>query len=294
MNGMKLVYRHYGREDVRRELVEYCAGRWVAVHCSLKDERGIPIMLRYDPTSRAPLTINSPSDVVRVFERFRKFRPRAFYATAHIYRSLKMREELLDRGNMVASMPTWDIDSKDGDWRKVVRKAVEIIEILERNGVSRSVFVKWSGRGAHVHIHPEAFTPELRKKMHPLDIAYSVTQYVVNRLTPSEGVVVENKIDLQRVFTCPLSLHRFLDRVAVCLSPSELEEFEIEWTKPEEFKHNPSAWRRVVVGEADELAEKAFFAIGPYFHGRVRRRRVHKPLDQQINETLRRLGEEEI
>lgn len=225
-----------------------------------------------------------------MLERFWRFRPRAFYATAHTYRSLRFREELLDRENMVSSMPTWDVDSRDGDWRKVVVKAAEVIDVLERCGVSESVFVKWSGRGAHVHVHPEAFSPELLRKIHPLDVAYSVTQYVVNRLAPSEGVAVENKIDLQRVFTCPLSLHRFLDRVAVCLTPSELQGFEIGWVSPEGFRHNPESWRRRVVGEGDELAERAFAAIGPYVHGRVRRR-VHKPLDQQIWEAFRRFGE---
>ncbi len=287
---MNLVQKHYSRIDVKEEIAEYCKGRWVAIHCELKDEKGVPIMLRYSPSTRLPLTIDSPTDIDKLLRELRRFRPRSFYATAHTYRNLRIREDTLDRANITSSMPTWDIDSKDGDWRKVIEKAREIVGILEDYSLSKSVFIKWSGRGAHIHINPEAFSEEVRGKIDPLDMAYSVTQFVINRLSPVEGVVVENKIDLQRVFTAPLSLHRFLDRVAVCLTPEELDSFEIEWTSPGDFRHNPRAWRRYMRGEGDELAEKAFFAVGPYISGR-RRRRVHKPLDQQINETFKRLGE---
>ncbi|OYT67771.1 MAG: hypothetical protein B6U65_02175 [Candidatus Wolframiiraptor sp. EX4484-121] len=285
---MDLVRSHYGRFEVREEIAEYCRGRWVAVHCEKLDDRGVRVMVRYGRGSRKPLTINSEADVLRILEEFRDLRPRSFYATAHSYSRLTRPEDTLDRGNMISSMPTWDIDSKNGDWRKVVEKAEEIVEVLEKLGVVESVFFKWSGRGAHIHIHGEAFSPEIRRKIDPLDISYSITQYVINRLSPSSGVVVENKIDLQRVFTTPLSLHRILDRVAVCLKPERISEFDISWTHPRSFKHDPSSWRRYVVGEGDELAERAFGAIGPYIVGRIRRRRKHKPLDKQILDMFKR------
>ncbi|MCD6235383.1 MAG: hypothetical protein J7J94_00075 [Thaumarchaeota archaeon] len=284
------VLEHYARADVRREIAEYCRDRWVAVHCEETDDRGLQLMIRYWRRGK-PLTIRSEGDVQSILRRFSKLKPRSFYATAHIYMKLTSVENILDRRNIVASAPTWDIDSKDGDWRKVVAKAREIIEILEKHGVSRSVFFKWSGRGAHVHVNPLAFSEEIRKKMDPLDIAYSVSQYVVNRVEPLEGVVVENKLDVQRVFTAPLSLHRKVDRVAVCLPPNMLDDFTIEWTDPRSYRHYPDSWRRYEVGEGDELAEKAFFAIGPYIEGR-RRRRKHKPLDQEILETLRKFDDE--
>ena len=289
MDEADLIKSHYGRLEVRKEIAEYCNGRWVAVHCEEVDDKGIRVMVRYERGSRRPLTISSETDVLRVLEEFKDLRPRSFYATAHSYSRLTSVEDTLDRRNMISSMPTWDIDSKDGDWRKVIKKAEEIVEILEKLGIVKSVFFKWSGRGAHIHIHGEAFSPEIRKKIDPLDISYSVTQYVINRLSPSSGVVVENKIDLQRVFTAPLSLHRMLDRVAVCLKPDEMNEFDIGWTAPASFRHDPSSWRRYVVGEGDELAERAFSAIGPYIVRRIRRKRKHKPLDKQILETFKRL-----
>jgi len=288
VDEVDLVRSHYGRLEVRGEIAEYCRGRWVAVHCERLDDRGVRVMVRYGRGSREPLTICSEADVLRILEEFRGLRPRSFYATIHSYSKLTSYGDTLDRGNIISSMPTWDIDSKDGDWRKVVEKAEEIVETLERFGVAESVFFKWSGRGAHIHIHGEAFSPEIRKKIDPIDISYSITQYVINRLSPSSDVVVENKIDLQRVFTAPLSLHRVLDRVAVCLKPEKIGEFDISWTDPKSFKHDPSSWRRYVVGEGDELAERAFRAIGPYIVGRIRRRRKHKPLDKQILDMFKR------
>ncbi len=285
MNWSQVV-EHYAREDVRREIIEYCRNRWVAVHCEEKNEKGIRLMIRYWGKDK-PLTLSSEEDIQRILMKYSRLKPRSFYATAHIYSRINSIEDIMDRRNIVASAPTWDIDSKDGDWRKVIGKVQEIIEVLDKHGVSKSVFFKWSGRGAHVHINPHAFSGEILRKMDPLDIAYSVSQYVVNRITPSEGVVVENKIDIQRVFTAPLSLHRTVDRVAVCIPPDKLDDFTIDWTNPSSYKHYPDSWRRCEEGEGDTLAEKAFFAIGPYVAGR-RRRRKHKPLDQEILETLKK------
>lgn len=287
----ELIYRHYGSEDVRREIVEYSRNRWVAVHCEAKGDDGLQIMLRYHPITRKPLTLSSPSDIQLILESARKLRPRTFYASAHTYRKLDSREDLLDLSNMVSSTPTWDIDSRDGDWRKVVRKAEEIVGVLEKEGVSESVYVKWSGRGAHVQINPRAFSREVMEKIGPLNLSYSVTQYVIDRLRPLEGVEVENKIDIQRVFTCPLSIHRTLNRVAVCFRPDRLHDFHISWTDALDYRHDPSSWRRCRESEGDELAEKAFLSVGPYPYPVRRRRRKHKPLDKEIMETFRRLGE---
>lgn len=280
------VLEHYLKPEVRKEIIEYCRNRWIAIHCEERDRKGISIMIRYDKLRR-PLKISSESDFQKLFEDYAEFRPRAFYATAHIYEVIDLVEDTMDRGNIEFSSPTWDVDSKDGDWRKVVEKALEIIDLLERNGVSKSVFFKWSGRGAHVHIHPKAFSEDVRRRIDPLDIAYSISQYVTNRVTPSEGVIVENKMDIQRVFTAPLSLHRTVDRVAVCIPPNQLESFHIEWADPSSYRHFPTAWRVYEEGEGDELAEKSFSAIGPYIAGRTRRRK-HKPLDKEILEALRK------
>ena len=280
-----LVREHYSRLEVRREIAEYSRGRWVAIHCMERDERGLPIMIRY--RGKKPLTIGSGEDVLEVIRRFSKLKPRAFYATAHLYRRLESGYDVADRSNIIRSSPTWDIDSLDGDWRKVVGKALEILDVLDRYGVTKSVFFKWSGRGAHIQINPNAFSEDILGRIDPLDIAYSVTEYVIRRIEPGGGVRVENKIDVQRVFTIPLSLHRSVDRVAVCMPPDRVEEFHLDWADPRSYKHYPDSWRRFEKGEGDELAERAYDSMGPYIVGR-RKRRKHKPLDQEILETLKK------
>lgn len=144
-------------------------------------------------------------------------------------------------------------------------------------------------RGAHIHINPWAFSPELLQRVNPLDVAYSVTQYIACKIEPGDGVVVENKIDAQRVFTSPLSLHRSVDRIAVCVPPDELESFHIEWANHTRYKHFPHALRKYEEGEGDELAEKAYTAVGAYFTAHAGRKRKHKPLDQDILDAFKKL-----
>ncbi|MEM2930041.1 MAG: hypothetical protein QW797_04200 [Thermoproteota archaeon] len=283
----RLPLEHYGKTEVRRELAEYCRNRWVAIHCETVGENDTRLMIRYE--KGRPLTIDSELEVARIISRYKKYGPRAFYATAHIYSKLETREDLLERSNIVYSSPVWDIDTKDGDWRKVVEKAREIIGLLEKSGVVKSVFIKWSGHGAHVHINPFCFSGETRKRIGPVDIAYSITSFISGRLEPMEGLTVESRIDIQKVFTSPLSLHRTLDRVAVCFPPEKLDEFDIGWTNPDAYVHFPDSWRRFTEGEGDDLAERAFASIGPYVAGKHRKRR-HKPLDVEILRTIEKLS----
>ncbi|PUA31196.1 MAG: hypothetical protein B9J98_07295 [Candidatus Terraquivivens tikiterensis] len=285
--GWERVLEHYSREDVGQEIAEYCAGRWVALHCEELDKKGKQIMIRYDK-DRRPLRLSSKDDVRKAILDYAKHRPRAIYASAHVYRKLGSRWSVVDRENVLASSPTLDIDSKDGDWKSVVEKAMQVIRLLEKYGIVKSVFFKWSGRGAHVHVHQNAFSEEIRRRIGPMDIAYSVTRFIAGMIGPEGGAIVEAVVDAQRVFTTPLSFHRYVDRVAVCVPPESLSEFHVDWTYPESYRHFPEAWRRFSPGEGDGLAEVAFAKIGPYLAGKTRRRR-HKPLDEEIIETMRRL-----
>lgn len=284
-----LPLEHYGKPEVKREIADYCRNKWVAIHCEEIGENGTRLMIRYDKNK--PLTISSESEVIELINRYKKYRPRAFYATVHTYSRLRVREDLLDRSNILYSSPVWDIDSRDGDWKKVIRKAQEIVSLLDKFGVAKSVFIKWSGRGAHVQINPFCFSTEIRRTIEPIDIAYSATSFITNRLETLNGLIVESRIDIQRVFTSPLSLHRTLDRVAVCFPPEKLDEFEISWTDPKSYVHFPDSWRRFSEGEGDDFAEKAFASTGPYVAGRYRRKK-HKPLDTEILKMIEKLDEE--
>lgn len=263
---------HYSRPEVKREIAEYCRGRWVAVE---GEEQGGRVFMRYWRHGGSPITVAEPSDVDEVFRRLRGVRPRTIYASINVYRELRVAEDADKPENIARSTPTWDVDADLDSWRYALRAAEVIVSRLDREGVSRSVFLKWSGRGVHVHIHEGAFSPELLSKHNPLDVSFAVVEYVLRKCrddlvklavrAPLTGrpLRVEDKVDLKRVFTAPLSLHRQLDLCCVCFKPNDLASFSIDWARPSSYRHDPS-WREHIVGEGDELALKALSEVGGY------------------------------
>lgn len=284
-----LLEEHYSNPMVEREIAEFSRGRWVAAHCV--DGRGGLIFRRY--MDRRPMVVEGVEGLRSLFNRL-GWRLRSIYATANRYRSISDDGSVSDLDNISRCTPTWDIDSNLSNWRGTVKVAERIIEILESEGVRDSVYLKWSGNGCHIHIHEEAISEEILRRANPLDLAYAIVEYVRIRveaeiaevLTPW-GIRVENKMDPGRVFTCPLSLHRTLDAVCICMKPDELEEFTPEWIRPDKFRHN-HGWRSFKEGEADMLALKSLENIGGYPLIRRRKTRKTKKLDEQIMEWLMR------
>jgi len=263
---------YYAKPFVRQEIAEFCRGRWVAIHCKVREKDGRPVLVRY--LEKKPLVINRPEDIGKIMDRLKALRPRTFYATANIYRDLSTKESALDYyNNVVAKTPTWDIDSHIEQWDWTLKAAEIIIDILMREGVTESVYLKWSGNGVHIHIHERAFSNDVYREIKPLDLAYGVVEYVLKRArkdiekiserAPVKPIKVENLMDPQRVFTAPLSLHRELDVACVAFKPDDMSDFDLSWVDPRRPKHNPD-WRKFEEGEADELARKAFKEIGPY------------------------------
>lgn len=283
------VLSHYKSEVVARNILDYSKDRWVAVHCTKRSKDGSMTMLRYFDDGR-PLRFSGAEDIASILDNFRAYMPRTFYATSCRYTVLETKEDAWSLSNVYSCMPVWDIDSRqDEDIEGVIKVASSIISTLDRFGVKRSFFVKWSGRGMHIHLHDLAISEGLRRRYHPLDIAYSITEYIILRSgIASESIKMENKIDPKRVFTCPLSIHRELNRVCICIDPNDLDRFDISWTELGRFRHH-DGWNRYEGGEADELALKAYESVGPYPSAARRRRRAHPPLDEQIIRTLSRL-----
>jgi len=221
--------------------------------------------------NKIPLTINHPEDVPAFLELFGRLRPRTFYASANVYGKIADRDDVRRMDNISFCLSTWDIDNTIDKWRATIVVAEEITDVLESENVSKSVFLKWSGNGAHIHIHHRAFSRELLRKINPLDAAYAIVEYVNSKLRSryleiakkyrAQELKVENEMDLQRVFTCPLSLHRSRNLVAVCLSPDTVSDFVLEWVSPEQYRHW-SEWNKFETGEVDQLAEKARKIVG--------------------------------
>ena len=106
----------------------------------------------------------------------------------------------------------------------------------------------------------------------------------------AEGLRVDNEHDSQQLFTCPLSLHRELNCVNVCIDPNDLDSFDLSWTSVKSFKHFFN-WNRFEIGEADELALKAIEIVGRYPGPYKRRgRRKHPSVDEMIMKWLRKFN----
>ena len=91
-------------------------------------------------------------------------------------------------------------------------------------------------------------------------------------------------MDPQRVFTAPLSLHRYLDVVCVPFKPEDLDSFSWSWTDPNKPTYNPR-WRTYVEGEADKLALKALKYRGGYplpILARAKRRKKTLHIEEAI------------
>ena len=259
------VLKHYSKALVKREIYRYSIGRWAALEGHFGGGR---VFVRY--SAGKPLVFNEPDDVYRHVRSNLGIGVRTIYVTAAVWGSTHSKEDVSDMNNIVAYTPFWDIDLVSGDWKTVVAAAQAIIDFLAEEGVSDSVYVVWSGRGAHVRINEKAISDEVLERNHPLVAAYALVEYVIRKAKESieaavkstKGAVkIENLVDSKRVFTAPLSLHRELDRVAVCVAPEDLEEFDISWTDVKGFKHK-GAWRKYSKGELDDLVKKALRELG--------------------------------
>lgn len=294
------VLGHYSKPLVRSEIARFCKGRWVGIHCEALDARGRKILIRYFKPG-VPLRLTKPRDVESLISKFSRLKPRTIYATANVYGRLGRGEDVVDLSNVEACSPTWDIDNELEGWAATVQAIKEITSVLESNGVKESFFVKFSGRGAHVHVHPYAISKGLRVKFGPLNLAWAIVEYVRGKVAAklveaaakfkAEGLRVDNEIDAQRLFVAPLSLHREENKVAVCLNPEELDEFDpASDAEPGRFKHF-EGWKAYAAGEADGLALKAYRSVGGLTQIKPKRKRRHPPLDKQILSLLARAGQ---
>jgi len=266
------VLAYYSRLHVKSEISAYCRSRWAALEgLEQKNER---LFLRYWRRGTRPLTINTSEDLDEAFKRFRILRPRTVYASINLYHRLEVAADAENPSNIIKSTPIWDVDASLDSWEYALKAAEIIVSHMEKEGLDRSVYLKWSGRGIHLHIHEEAFSQKLLDKHNPLDVAFSVVEYVLRRgrnglinlaakapQSADRPLRIENKIDLKRVFTAPLSLHRSLDLCCVCFKPNNLYDFNREWARPESYHHDES-WKAYEEGEGDRLAEKALAEVG--------------------------------
>jgi hypothetical protein len=248
---------HYNKEIVKKEIFEFSKNRWIALYGKT--------MIRYN--GEEPLSLSSPEEVPSLVKRFNA---RTIYATAGKYE--KVNKENVSGDKIVAYTPFFDIDTKIDKWEYAIKAADVIISALDKEGVSMSVYLLWSGEGIHVRINENA----IPKDYDPLTAAHAIVQYIlrkvkdeIKKLSDESGGVlkIDELIDAKRIFTAPLSFHKELDYVAVCFSPDKLHEFNLDWAKPDSFKHEEGVFSRYVEDETEELLSKAILEYRPTHEG---------------------------
>lgn len=247
------IKNHYLKEEVKNQIINYVKDRWIALE-NIGKER---IFYRYF-RNREPIKVSNEDEYKKLFI---EFRFRTIYATINLYKEIK-RDKLKDLYNIYATTPIFDIDGSLDDFELMKKVAEVIISELDKYNIKKSVYLVWSGRGIHIHIHERAFTVN----KNPLDIAYSIVDFITKKTNEEVSKIVsnakntdrelkvENKIDIQRVFTVPFSFHRFLDYVCVPFKPNDIYNFDLSWVNPNNFKYNKN-WNEYEEGEGNELAE---------------------------------------
>ena len=270
---MGAAIRHYHRTDVKREIAEYLTGRWAAIEG--EDRKWV----RWE--EEKPLTIKEPSDVEKLIASSMKrgLSVRSFYGSIEVFKSLEDRLDVEEKydSNVENATPFIDIDVVDDVYvEKAWPFVVEIAKVItswycKEWGLCRSVYVLWTGAGAHVRINENAFSKSLLAEENPVNIAFAIAELTLRKLKreiariieASNGLVkVENIVAPKRVFTAPLSLHRRINYVAIAIKPEDLGLFTLSWSRLDTFKHDPQAWRRFEKGEADDLARTALREVG--------------------------------
>ena len=66
-----------------------------------------------------------------------------------------------DLENITYTTPFFDIDGSLDKYRSVLDVACLIIGYLEKRGLEESVYISWSGEGAHVRKYEKAFSREI-------------------------------------------------------------------------------------------------------------------------------------
>lgn len=256
-----IIKNHYLKKEVMNEILVYCKNRWVAIELQAPKRT----IVRYWKENKKPIELKNEDYYKKLIASFSNLR--TIYATINKYRVIDV-EKLKDFSNIEKCTPIIDIDGSLEDFEIMKRIAEIIVSKAEKFGIYKSIYLKWSGRGIHIHINENSISQEILKNHCAIDVAFAIVDFLINECkyeiereaekakNKEREIKVENKIDIQRVFTVPLSFHRFLNFVCVCFKPNEISNFDLEWAQPEKFKHNFN-WKEYVESEADQIAKIA-------------------------------------
>jgi len=139
------------------EVVKFLRGRWVGVEGSGKR------WARW--LGDKPLTVSSYWDLVELLERFWSIAPRSIYGSIEVYAKLEKCSDVEEGcwSNVVAATPFIDIDVVDESRvNSAYKYVIGVVEALYREvcvgrGVCESVYMLWTGAGAHFRFSEKGF-----------------------------------------------------------------------------------------------------------------------------------------
>ncbi len=264
------VYEYYSRNNVSKEIAGFLQNRWAAL------ESGDKKWIRWEKDK--PLVVDSPSRVSELVKRYRWMGVRSFYGTLEAFKKLSEKADVMERyeENVQYADAYIDIDIIDeklveDKWKYAVEAARIIGEWVTSRYGDECIYYVWSGAGIHVRIPGKCLETSEPTGLHPIDTAFIVIEYVLDRTQPlllevikesGYAVKLENLTAPKRVFTAPLSLHRRLDRSAVAFTHKEIRDFTLEWSNPENPVYIKEPWNRAVAGKYEKLVLDAVKTIG--------------------------------
>ncbi len=264
------VYEYYSRNNVSKEIAGFLQNRWAAL------ESGDKKWIRWEKDK--PLVVDSPSRVSELVKRYRWMGVRSFYGTLEVFKKLSEKADVMERyeENVQYADAYIDIDIIDeklveDKWKYAVEAARIIGEWVTSRYGDECIYYVWSGAGIHVRIPGKCLETSELAGLHPIDTAFIVIEYVLDRTQPlllevikesGYAVKLENLTAPKRVFTAPLSLHRRLDRSAVAFTHKEIKDFTLEWSNPENPVYVEKPWNRAVAGKYEKLVLDAVKTMG--------------------------------
>ncbi|WP_241208879.1 hypothetical protein [Saccharolobus islandicus] len=106
----------------------------------------------------------------------KKSNAKTIYATSAKYSQITL--EHIEQNRIESYTPFFKIDTKIDKWEKAIKAVEVIVSQLEKEGVEKSVYLLWSGKGIHVRINENA----IPKDFGPLTAAHAIVQYVLREV----------------------------------------------------------------------------------------------------------------
>jgi len=197
------------------------------------------------------IKVNSSSDVMKIASTYNL--PVSFLGSTDVL-----------IGDLKLVTPTWVIGFRSKDyWRLGLDTAWLIAKFLVDNGIEKSVYIAYIGKGFEVRINERVLSGIDDSSK----VSFSIVEYVLRKLKlklqrivyASHGrIYVKNGV-VDRMLYAPLTLLSSSETV-IYFKIDEVEEFDLSWASTNSPKHDDK-WREYDKNEVLEIANKALMEV---------------------------------